>query len=341
MLAAVLAARGRLELRDVPAPQPAPGEVLCRVGYAGICGSDLHAYRELTFPVGTVMGHEAVARVEAVGPGVSAARVGERVVLRPAFSCGECRYCQAGAVNLCVQHIGMSIGTGAPGAFAEYVAVRASMAVPLPDSVPDVDATLVEPLACAVHAVRRSALRLGDRIAVLGAGPIGLLVIAAARAAGASEVVAWERASRRQALAREYGADEVHGEIDGAATGEFDVVFECAGHREAPAAAAALARKGGQVVLVAMGTADAPLREFQWVVKELDVIASINCRPEEFGIALDLVRRRVLDPARMVSAVIDLERIEPEGFRALEDSTGPVKILVRPRPDAAAPVSSR
>src|SRR4051812_29762931 len=104
MLAAVLADRRRLELRDVPLPSPGAGEVLCRVGYAGICGSDLHAYRDLTFPVGTVMGHEAVGFIDEVGFGVPADRIGERVVLSPAFACGECRYCQTGAVNLCVDH---------------------------------------------------------------------------------------------------------------------------------------------------------------------------------------------------------------------------------------------
>jgi 2-desacetyl-2-hydroxyethyl bacteriochlorophyllide A dehydrogenase len=337
--AAVLTGREQLELRDIPVPVPDRDGVVCRVQYAGICGSDLHAYRELSFAVGTVMGHECVGVIEAVGEDVPESRLGERVVIKPAFHCGSCEYCQGGAMNLCIEHIGESVGTGAQGAFAEFVPVKDYMAVRLPVGITDRVATLTEPLSCCVHAVRRSALRLGDRVAVFGAGPIGLLTVACAKRAGAEVVVVWERSELRREMAKALGADYAIDDLDGVPDGsdaaellaeKTDVVFECAGHPKTMSAAIHTVKKGGQVVLVGMAAGEVSLQQFRWVEKEIDVKASINCLPNEFGIALRLLESGAIDAERLLTATVPLERIEEEGFRLLQDPGRAIKILVTP-----------
>ena len=173
-----------LVIVERPSPEPGPGQVALDIAYCGICGSDLH-FRDIPalFPAGTVPGHEMSGSIGAVGEGVTGWSAGERVSVLPFAQCGECDACRAGTEQVCGSAVanGVGLGTGRPGGYSERVIVDAQMLFALPDSVDDRAGTLVEPTAVAVHALWRAQVRAGERLAVIGAGPIGLLTGMVAR----------------------------------------------------------------------------------------------------------------------------------------------------------------
>jgi L-iditol 2-dehydrogenase len=253
---------GDLRLADEPAPVPGPGEALVRVSAVGICGSDLHWYDEtgigdavLTRPL--VLGHEA-AGVIVEGP-----RAGQRVAIDPQVPCGDCETCAAGHGHLCpqVRFLGHSVNDGA---LRELIAWPLANLVPLPDTIDDQAGAMLEPLGVALHALRLARTRPGDTVAVLGCGPIGLLLIALARRAGATTVVATDRLPHRVTAARNLGAiaavvdDGAEREILLRATGGrgVDAAIEIAGDDDAIGAAIALARPAGTVVVAGIPAGD-------------------------------------------------------------------------------------
>jgi L-iditol 2-dehydrogenase len=267
MKALLLSKYRSLEMADVPTPAAGPGEVLIRVGACGICGSDVHGYdgssgRRIP-PI--VMGHEAAGRIAAVGVGVTGLAEGDRVTFDSTIYCGACGHCQRGEVNLCGhrQVLGVSCGDySRAGAFAEFVAVPARVVYKLPDNISFAEASMLEAVAVAIHAV--SFAKTGTEIAsdstalVVGAGTIGVLILQALRAAGWRRVFVSDVDATRLKLAKELGATEVL-LVDGDVTdqilqrtdgGGVDVAMEAVGRNETVNAAIASVRKGGTVVLV-------------------------------------------------------------------------------------------
>ena len=253
---------GDVRVADEPVPVPVPGESLVRVTAVGICGSDLHWYAEsaigdavLTRPL--VLGHEA-AGVIAAGP-----RAGERVAIDPAVPCGACPTCERGLGHLCPQVRFLGHGTN-DGAMRELMTWPTDRLVPLPDEIDDVAGALLEPLGVAIHAVRLARLGPGARVAILGAGPIGLLLIQLAHATGATSIVATDRLAHRVAAARSMGAvaELVAGGAERAsllaATGGLgvDAAIEIAGDDDAIATAIDLVRPGGTVVIAGIPSRD-------------------------------------------------------------------------------------
>jgi len=209
MKAVVWTAPGSVETRRLPVPSPGAGEAVVRVRAAGICGTDLSIlngkHPRARAPL--VMGHELSGEVAETGEGVTALRVGDRVVCEPLISCGACHACRSGYPWVC-QKLGL-YGIDRDGAFAEYVSVAASSLRPIPDTVDDRLGALVEPMAVAVHAVRLSSLRVGDDVCILGGGPIGLLIAVVARLAGPARLFLTEREPYRIDLARGFGLDVI------------------------------------------------------------------------------------------------------------------------------------
>jgi L-iditol 2-dehydrogenase len=247
--------RGDIRLAQEAEPEPGPGEALVRVTAVGICGSDLHWYDEsgigetrLDRPL--VLGHEA-AGVIASGP-----RTGQRVAVDPSIPCGSCATCARGLGHLCpnVHFLGHST---TDGALRDLIAWPEAHLVALPDSVDDVAGAMLEPLGVAIHALRLARVGPGDTVGVFGAGPIGLLLIRLAFAAGATTVVATDRLAHRVAAARESGAiaEAVAGGSERAALRDalggrdIDVAIEIAGDDDAVATAAALVRPAGTIVV--------------------------------------------------------------------------------------------
>ena len=325
-----LSAVGQLAVRDEPAPQPGPGESLVRVGAVGLCGSDLHWYTDgaigdavLTRPL--VLGHE-VAGVVASGP-----RAGQRVAVDPAVPCGRCETCLLGHRNLCptVRFAGHG---RVDGGLQELLAWPDAQLHPLPDSIGLAEATVLEPLGVAVHAVDLAHIRLGSRVTVVGCGPIGLLLLQVARAAGAASVVAVEPLAHRRAAAERCGADLVVDPADLPADAfvlpglEADVVLEVVGSAAAVEVAVRAARPGGRVVLV--GIPDDDVTTFPAAVARRKglTLAVVRRMKEVYPRAISLVERGLVDATALVSARYPLERVG-EAFASAAAREG-LKVVV-------------
>jgi (R,R)-butanediol dehydrogenase/meso-butanediol dehydrogenase/diacetyl reductase len=336
MRAAVLRAAGSIVVEERPVPRPGPDEVLVTVAFCGICGSDLHVYLHAADRAGAVLGHECTGVVREVGSQVRTVEVGDCVVVRPSYVCDECEFCAVGDFRLCPHHFTRTIGVGAPGGFADAVLVKDYMAIPLPDGMDLGAATWVEPLACAVHAVRRAGVGLGDHVTVYGAGPIGLMVLAAARRAGATELVAFERVEVRRAAARLLGAS-VHS-IEDLAAGTVpawlrergaDVSFECTGVQAAVDAAIATTRPAGTVLFEALYGSPQEIDLTSAIPRELTLLCSIGSTSGEFQAAIDLIAGGEVDVNPFTTSVVGLDELD-DAFRGLTQSTDLVKVLVTP-----------
>jgi 2-desacetyl-2-hydroxyethyl bacteriochlorophyllide A dehydrogenase len=316
MKAAVLHGPRTLRVEGAPAPGPAPGEALVRVAVAGLCGTDYSIFsgeRAVDYP--RVMGHEFVGRVEAVGSGVTAPRVGDRVAIEPNYSCGVCALCREGNRNLCLSRT--TIGIDVDGCFAELVRVPARCCWPAPPGVADEDLIVTEPLAVVVRAAARGLVRFGETAAVVGAGTLGLLAVQVLKARGA-RVLAVSRSRRRFELARELGADATHTVAEGALTDvarDFsgregvDCVVETAGTADAVTEALELVRPGGRVVLTGLPHEPTPTRFFSVVRREIAILGSMIYQ-DEFAEAMRLVAAGQVRTRPLITHHFALDEIE-------------------------------
>ncbi|HEY0719298.1 MAG TPA: alcohol dehydrogenase catalytic domain-containing protein, partial [Streptosporangiaceae bacterium] len=315
MKAALITRPGHLSVEEVPDPTPRDHEAVVQVGSCGICGTDVHVFdgdyaAVRDYPV--IPGHEFWGTVVEAGPAVRGVRVGQRVAVDPMDYCDACATCRAGWTNMCLN--GGGLGTTAPGALAEYVAVNGARCQPLPDGLPGDLASLVEPLACVLHALDRVGPVLGEDVLVLGSGPIGLMMAALAAAAGARVDVVDPRADRR-AVAPDFGARRIAGSAGEIADGGWSVVADCTGHPEAVATGLAHLRRTGRLVLLGIGGASAtfPFAPFDVVARELTIVG-VNSVRHTFGRAAALLAAGTIPAARLHGPPLAL----PETAAALE-----------------------
>jgi len=322
----------RMELQVAPDPVPGPGEVVIRSRASAICGSDLHGFREASprrIPP-LIMGHETSGEIAATGEGVDAARLGERVVLKPILACGSCRACAAGDINRCAT--GRLVGRDLAGGFAELFAVPASAAVQLPDGLPDDVAALTEPLANAVHVASRG-VRTDDRVLVIGAGPIGVLMARAALLRGAAEVHVTDPVAHRLSFAEAQGAHALRGDplagIRQATGGEgADLVIDAAGFEATWALGLEAVRPGGRIYQVGLGAASGTL-DFSTVLgKEATITGSYAWTDADFIEALALLADGQLDPERWLTPMPLAEG--QRAFEELVDGAGHFKVVLTP-----------
>ncbi len=320
MKAAVLHPEGGLEIEDRPVPEPGPDEVLVSPRLVGICGSDLHYYKEGR--IGDwrvlephVLGHEFSAVVEKVGPDTETLPVGTPVAVEPIVPCRECDTCAQGLYNLCA-----SFGfTGSPhtdGALQESVVVPARGLHRLPDGMAFEMGALVEPTSIAVHAVRRSELQPGETVTIIGAGPIGLLILSVCRAYGAGAVYVTDIDQGRLQIAEALGAtatvdvrglqpDEIRRHTDPAGA---DITFEAVGSPTTLETAMHLVRPSGRVVAVGVNIAEhIPFNLMLAQSREATVIP-IYLGRDAFGEAIELLASGQIDGERIVSHRFALEK---------------------------------
>jgi L-iditol 2-dehydrogenase len=319
---------GDLRVGEEPEPEPAAGMSLVRVTAVGICGSDLHwwdegAIGDATLAHPLVLGHEG-AGVIADGP-----RRGERVAIDPAITCGTCRACQDGYANLCYRI--RFAGHGATdGMMRELMAWPSELLHPLPDGVPDAGGALLEPLGVAIHSVDLGHLPFAGTASVIGCGPIGLLLIAVLKAAGASSVLAVEPLAHRREAAARYGADVVAapGEVDLADAG-VDVAFEAAGTGEAVRLALESVRPGGRVVLAGIPADDAIGFQASLARRKGLTIALVRRMNHVYPRAISLAARGVVDLGALVSMRAGLG----SAAGAFEDAAhrGGLKVVIEPQ----------
>lgn len=279
MKAVVVHSAGDVRLEDRPDPDCPAGSVIVDVEYGGICGSDLHYVSHgasglslLAHPM--ILGHEVAGRISVLGEGVQGFGIGDAVTVHPAVYCRECSYCLAGRTNLCPQVTYFGSAAHQPhtdGAFVSRKAVPAKQLLRLPDGVSTRRAAVAEPLAVAIHAVSRAGSLDGKDVLVNGAGPIGALVVAAARRAGAATIIASDLSETSLAIAKRMGADDVVLVGSGAVLPEVDVAFEASGAARALGGVLAAVRRGGTVVQVGNLPAGAVTAELAALVfREID-----------------------------------------------------------------------
>jgi L-iditol 2-dehydrogenase len=258
-VAAVLHAPGDLRIEERPMPTPGPGEVLVQVGSVGICGSDVHYYEhgrigDYVVHSPMVLGHEAGGVVVDRGAGATALAVGQRVAVEPGIPCSRCEQCRRGAYNLC-PNVRFFATPPIDGALTRYVTVHEAFAHPVPDSLSDDAAALIEPLSVGIWANRRSATGIGSRVLVTGAGPIGVLAALTARAAGAGWVGLADVHPARLKAAEGFDVQDVIDARDGVdyATYRPDVLLECSGAPSVVTAGIKALQPLGRAVLIGMG----------------------------------------------------------------------------------------
>lgn len=316
MHVAVLTDEQTLEKRDRPKPNIDNDEVLVKMQEVGICGSDVHFYEHgrigdnvVTSPL--VLGHESAGKVSAVGDAVTGLEPGDPVALEPGVPCRRCKFCKRGDYQLC-QNVTFMAAPPDDGAFAEYVAWPADFVYKLPDEVSIREGALCEPLSVGVHACRRGDVSIGDTVVITGAGPVGLLTMEAAKAAGASDILVSDVVSEKLSLAAERGADRV---IDDSTTdveeavAEYtdgsgaDVVVEASGAEPAAETVVDLSAPGANVVMVGLtDEAVLDIDAHKIIRNEIDFRGSFRYS-NTYDAAIDLIADDAVD----VTGIVDFE----------------------------------
>jgi len=320
-----------LELMEVEKPLPKAGEVLIRVKSCGICGSDVHGYLGLTgrrTPPMT-MGHEFSGVVEEVGAGVTALKPGDRVAPYPVDYCGKCEQCLQGKTNVCSNKRQFGVLT-VDGAFADYICVPAHLCFTLSESASYEEASMMEPLAVAYHAVQMAGDLRGKRVMIVGAGTIGLLVLACCLVQKPASVLVSDLSEARLELAKKMGADETYRSGAGDAPKEYDVAFEAVGAGPSVRSAMDSLRIGGKAVWVGNNKPMIELNMQQVVTRELNVQGSFLYDLGDFEAAVKLINEGLVDLKPMLSKTICLEEAKEWFDRLAKDPGSLIKVVVNP-----------
>lgn len=348
MKAPVLHGRRKMSFEEVPDPVPGDLEVVVEVGYCGVCGSDLHLYDSEMAGGGIIMGHEFGGTIVELGRNVTGWEVGDRVVGAPMKPCMNCAFCVRGEFDLCYQHYrleaaragiapagGASLGAGG---YAPFARIGAARLMRVPDGLDEQQAASIEPAAVGVHAVRLSGQAIGDRVAVIGAGPIGLFTLQSAIAAGARRVVVAEPSPGRAALARSLGADVVFNPRETSdLTGVFaahlggppDVVFDAAGVPATLQQAVDVVRPGGRVMMVGVSFEAAPVRPAVWVTKRVTVRAAFAYSRADYETTIAMLERGTLKSGAVITSIAPGSET-PVVFERLLGPNNEVKVLIDP-----------
>jgi (R,R)-butanediol dehydrogenase/meso-butanediol dehydrogenase/diacetyl reductase len=315
-------------------PVPGEGEIVLRVGYCGVCGTDLGMTdgTSQTFPIDSILGHEFSGEVVAIGAGVERFRVGDRATALPFTGCGKCATCLAGRPNFCAQFRGMI------GGFAEFVATTERVAVKLPNSVSLADGALVEPLAVSLHGVALAQLVPGARVLVIGAGPIGLGAVFWARKLGAGAIAVTASSRRGEARSIEMGAnafvlpdkpEELPQAAAAALGGMPDVVVEAVGKKDLIAQAVNCVRPAGTVIVLGFCSVPDSFIPAIAVWKEVKLQFSMTYSIQEFENVARVLDSGAIEPRLMVTDRISLNAL-PSVFEAMRHRTHQCKVLVNP-----------
>jgi (R,R)-butanediol dehydrogenase / meso-butanediol dehydrogenase / diacetyl reductase len=335
MHAAVYTGAGSVILQDRPEIPPGPHEVRIDVSYTGICGTDLHIFHgdmDARVRPPSVLGHEMSGRIRQAGTGVEGWRAGDAVTVMPLIWCGLCPACRSGHQHLC--HRLTFIGIDSAGAMQGSWTVPASILIRLPEGLPLSHGALVEPVAVAVHDVRRADLHPGEKAVVVGGGPVGLLIATVARQAGA-EVIVVEPDAYRRSVAEQAGLLSVDpSAVDVAAlVGEWtsgagaDVSFEVSGAGAGVASAVDVLRVRGRLVLVAIHPTPRPVDLHRFFWRELSLIGARLYRRSDFDEAVTLVSQGLVPTAALISQILPISAVA-EAFDSLQSGSTVMKVLI-------------
>lgn len=342
MKAAALKGSRSMEIVDLPDADPAPGHVKLRVAYCGICGSDMHEYeadnppRALGF-MNPVMGHEFSGTVVAVGDGVEGIAAGTLAAGNPGAGCGACACCAQGRENLCRMPGGGGMGYTIPGAYAEFVTMPQRSVVPLPAGADLRAAALTEPFAVARHALNAGRYRPDDTLVVVGAGPIGLLTVIAARQMGGSKIIVSEPLAGRRSAAQRVGAEhvvepaqliDISRRVSGGEGAEVSV--DCSGLPAGIAACVDATVRGGRIVIAGVGEQPFPMDILRSIINEFSYLAVLGYTRREFIDSAMMIARGEVDVTPVISEVVPVDGT-PHAFARLSGGRDALcKVLVSP-----------
>jgi D-arabinitol dehydrogenase (NADP+) len=319
----------QVDVVDLPTPQPSEDEILIRVEACGICGTDVHILRgEYLGDYPVIPGHEFSGMVERVGGGVTRFRVGDRVAVEPNIACDNCANCLHNRHNFCLNW--SAIGVSRPGGMAEYV-IAPEKAVFDIGELPFEHGAFVEPLSCVLHGVERAKVRLADRIAILGAGPIGILLLQTVRLQGAAQVTVVEKNPARAELAEACGADRCLWRVDELEEDRYDVVIDATGAIPVMARAIDFVRHGGTVLLFGVPPAGErmELEGFKIFRKGLTILSSFTSLRNSYQ-AVALLQSKQVDVSNLISHRLPLDEFE-RGVELIEQGMeGVKKVLIVP-----------
>lgn len=312
MKAAVFTAPFRIEMQEVPEPKPEPHEVKIRVRAAGICGSEVHAYNG-THPFRhppAIMGHELSGEVAEVGSAVRGFRPGNRVVVEPQKTCGNCIYCQGTNYYLCSQKVVLGTTTW-NGAFGEYVVAPEGIVYHLPDNMTFEEGALVEPLAVGLHAVRQSSIQLGSSVVIVGAGTIGLATMACARAQGAGYIIASDVIDFNLEMAKKMGATRlVHAKKEKLAEvvakevhpAGAEIGFDAAGYPAVVDDLLSAVRRRGEIILIALFEEPVVIKNsFGIIGGEMKIKGVQMYHRNDFQAAIEMIRLQRIDVKPLIT----------------------------------------
>ena len=328
-------------LTDMPIEDPGPGEVQVRVEAVGVCGSDLHAWSEgavgstpNVYPM--VLGHEPAGTIVKTGPGVTGLTAGDRGALEPALYCYHCEFCLSGHHNVCA-NIRFLSNPHHPGFLREFVNLPVTNFLPIPTEMSFDEATLVEPLAIGLHSVRLVSITPGETVAVIGAGPIGLMTIAALRAVGAGKIWAVEPMPHRRELARGVGADVVlePGEavaevLRGTGQRGVDCAIDCAAGEHTTSQAIQMARNAGRVALTGIHSTPFVAMDGSAMRRKELTIFNVRRSNHESAEALQLLAAHPESFAPVLTHSRGLDRVDEAFAIAGQYRDGVGKMIVRP-----------
>ena len=331
MKALVIDEPGKARVADVPKPAPGPGEVLIRVERCGICGTDVHIFRgEYLGDYPITPGHELAGEVAAVGNGVASFAPGDRVAIEPNIACDSCPACLSNRQNFCENW--KAVGVTLPGGMAEYVVAPAKAVFGIGD-LDYAEGAFVEPLSCVLHGMQRAEVELADRVLIVGAGPIGMLLLKTALAMGASSIAVVDRSAARLALAAAEGGRETStlSSIEEIPRDRFDLVIDATGVPAVMGRTTQWARPGGRILLfgVPPSGAQVTLDAFAIFRKGLALLSSYTSVRNSIQ-AVRMLRSGRIDVSALVSHELPLDRFA-EGVAMIEQgAAGVLKVLMAP-----------
>ena len=336
MKAAFFYGAGDIRVEETEVPEIDDDEVLIKVSYCGICGSDITAFKTGNYVPGIIIGHEFSGIVIKKGKNVDNVNEGDKVVGLSLIPCGKCEYCLSGKPNLCKN--ALMTGITINGAFAEYVKLPKDAVLKIDNKLNAIEATLVEPLAIVLHAINISSFKPGKSILIQGAGPIGLLTLGMMKISGASKIFLSEISDKRIEVARNLSSDvyfinpsksNIFSFIEKETDGEgVDIIFDTTGSPTAIKSNYTLVKRGGEIVI--LGIPELPVESdiFTLVMDEITIKGSFE-GVNEFKDAIDFISQRKVNFSSIITSIIPIEKIVDDGFKKLLEMPKEGKIVIK------------
>ncbi|MCL2080458.1 MAG: NAD(P)-dependent alcohol dehydrogenase [Oscillospiraceae bacterium] len=340
--AAYMTAIDKMEIREIDMPAPKAGEVLVKLEYVGICGSDVHYFHDgrcgdFVVEGDFILGHECAGTIAGLGEGVTSHKIGDRVALEPGLTCGQCEFCKSGRYNLCPDVVFLATPP-VQGCYENYITFPAGMAYKLPDNIGTKEGALIEPLAVGVHSANLGNVKMGDSVLILGAGCIGLVTLLACKAYGATDITVIDIIPKRLEFAKKLGATRVINSIETDVVAEIDKitggagiekVFEAAGSPATIALTPHVVKRGGVIVLVGIAAQEEINYNFSKIMFKEARIESVFRYRNIYPQAISAVSKGLIDISGIVTHEFDFDNIQNAFECAIKNKDDIVKAVIK------------